>query len=161
MRTTNEFKVGLVTVIVGLILMFAILFLSNFRFGGGNVVPVKFKFLGDLKVNAPVQYAGGIKVGMVKDIHIGDNQALVDMLITEKGLKLRKDSQVALYSSGLLGSRYVQIQADLGTGEELKPGDVLEGKDANNLDLTFSELGDVLETFEKMMGDPKAQENFL
>ena len=161
MKASLEFKVGLMTISAFVILMIAILFVTNFRFGGGNVVTVEFNFLGDLKVNAPVQYAGGIRVGSVQNIRIGDNKALVDLLITEKGLKLRKDSQIALYSAGLLGSRYVQIGADLGTGDELKKGDVLVGKDSNNLDLTFSELGDVMESFERMMGDPKAKENFL
>lgn len=145
-----------------LVLMVALLFINNFQFGtGGRVVTASFNFLGDLKVNAPVEYAGGIKVGFVKDIRIGNNQALVDLLITDPALKLKKDSQICLYSAGLLGSRYVQITADLGTGPELEKGEVLIGKDSNNLDRTFSQLGDVLEAFEQMMGDPKAKENFL
>ena len=159
---TLEFKVGLLTIAALFIMMVALLFINNFQIGGGKrVATVSFKFLGDLKVNAPVQYAGGIKVGIVKDIRIGANQALVDLLITRDDFKLHKDSQVALYSAGLLGSRYVQIAAELGAGPELGPNDVLVGKDSNNLDLTFSELGDVLEAFEKMMGDPVAKENFL
>jgi phospholipid/cholesterol/gamma-HCH transport system substrate-binding protein len=157
-----EFKVGLMTILALLVLMVALLFINNFQFGtSGRVVTVSFNFLGDLKVNAPVEYAGGIKVGFVKAIRIGDNQALVDLLITDPGLKLKKDSQICLYSAGLLGSRYVQITADLGTGADLEKGDVLVGKDSNNLDRTFSQLGDVMESFEKMMGDPKAKESFL
>jgi phospholipid/cholesterol/gamma-HCH transport system substrate-binding protein len=162
MKASLEFKVGLLTILALSVLMISILFISNFRLGGsGHVVTAQFGFLGDLKVNAPVQYAGGIRVGVVKDIRIGNNKALVDILVTDKNLKLREDSKIALYSAGLLGSRYVQIGADLGTGEELKPGEVLEGHDANNLDQTFSQLGDVMESFEKMMGDPKAKESFL
>jgi len=161
-KWTLEFKVGLVTMLALLTLMVALLFINNFQFGGGDrVSTVSFKFLGDLKTNAPVQYAGGIKVGIVKEIRVGDNLALVDLLITREDFKLRKDSQVALYSAGLLGSRYVQIGADLGTGPELGKEDILVGKDSNNLDQTFSQLGDVLEAFEKMMGDPEAKENFL
>ncbi len=150
------------TILALVVLMVALLFINNFQFGsGGKVVTVSFNFLGDLKVNAPVEYAGGIKVGFVKDIRIGNNQALVDLFITNKDFKLKKDSQVCLYSAGLLGSRYVQIMSDLGTGPEAAKEDVLVGKDSNNLDLTFSEIGDVMESFEKMMGDPKAKENFL
>lgn len=145
-----------------LTLMVSLLFINNFQFGtGGRVVTVSFNFLGDLKTNAPVEYAGGINVGTVKDIRVGDKKALVDLLITNKDLKLRADSQIALYSAGLLGSRYVQIGADLGNGPELGKDEILVGKDSNNLDQTFSELGDVMEAFEKMMGDPVAKENFL
>lgn len=162
MKASLEFKVGLMTMMALLVLMFALLFINNFQLGaGGKVVTVQFNFLGGLKTNAPVQYAGGIKVGIVKDIRLGDNKALVDMLITNPDLKLRKDSKVSLYSDGLLGSRYVQINADLGKEAEVEKGDVLIGQDANNLDETFAELGDVMETFEQMMGDPKAKANFL
>lgn len=157
-----EFKVGLMTITALITLMVALLFINNFQLGaGGRVVTVSFNFLGDLKTNAPVEYAGGIKVGYVKDIRVGNNQALVDLEITNNDFKMKKDSQVALYSAGLLGSRYVQIGADLGTGPEVGKDDVLVGTDSNNLDRTFAQLGDVLEAFEKMMGDPKAKENFL
>ena len=162
MKATLEFKVGLMTIAALLVLMFALLFINNFQFGsGGELATVSFHFLGDLKTNAPVEYAGGIKVGFVKDIRPGDNEALVDLLITRKGFRLRKDSQVALYSAGLLGSRYVQIDSNLGTGGPLGPGEVIVGTDSNNLDRTFSQLGDVMESFERMMGDPRAKENFL
>ncbi|SRR5579871_221204 len=162
MKFTPEFKVGLLTLSALLVLMVSILFINNFRFGAsGRVYTATFHFLGDLKKDAPVKYAGGIDVGQVKDIRVANGTAAVDILVTNPDIKLHQDSQVALYSTGLLGSRYVQIGADLGTGPELKPGETVEGKDANNLDLTFSELGDVMESFEKMMGDPKAKENFL
>jgi len=162
MKVTPEFKVGLMTIIALVLLMVSILFVNNFRFGGGGrLYAATFTFLGDLKSDAPVRYAGGIDVGHVKGIRFQDGRAVVDMLITHPDLKLRKDSQVAIYSTSLLGSKYVQISADLGTGEELKEGEVLEGHNSNNLDLTFSEIGDVMESFEKMMGDPKAKESFL
>jgi phospholipid/cholesterol/gamma-HCH transport system substrate-binding protein len=150
------------TILALLILMVSLLFVNNFRFGpAGHVYTASFKFLGDLKSDSPIKYAGGIDVGRVKDIRFYNGMAAVDMLITQPGFKLRKDSQVAIYSTSLLGTKYVQVMSDLGTGEELKTGEVLEGKDSNNLDKTFSQLGDVLETFETMMGDPKAKENFI
>jgi phospholipid/cholesterol/gamma-HCH transport system substrate-binding protein len=162
MKASLEFKVGFMTIMAFVILMVSVLFVNNFNFrGGGNIYTASFNFLGDLKSGAPVMYAGGINVGQVKDIRLYNGKAAVDILITQPNFKLKKDSQVAIYSTSLLGTKYVQIDADLGTGDELKSGDVLEGHDANNLDQTFSQLGDVMEAFEKMMGDPKAKENFL
>jgi phospholipid/cholesterol/gamma-HCH transport system substrate-binding protein len=161
MKLTDEFKVGLMTIAAFVVLMISVLFVNNFKFGsGGNTVTVLFNFLGDLKSDAPVKVAGGINVGRVKNIRYENGKAVVDVLITDKGLKLRKDSKFAIYSTSLLGTKYLQINANLGVGEELKPGDVLEGTDSNNLDKTFTQLGDVLETFEGMMGDPKSKENF-
>lgn len=159
---SNEFKVGLMTLVALMVLMVSILFVNNVRFGrSGQVYTATFTFLGDLKADAPVRYAGGIDVGQVKAIRFQEGKAAVDLLITQPGLKLRQDSQVAIYSTSMLGSKYVQIEADLGSGPELKPGEVLVGHDSNNLDKTFSQLGDVMESFEKMMGDPKAKESFL
>jgi phospholipid/cholesterol/gamma-HCH transport system substrate-binding protein len=162
MKASLEFKVGFMTIMAFVILMVSVLFVNNFNFrGGGNIYTASFNFLGDLKSGAPVMYAGGIDVGQVEDIRLLNGKAAVDILITQPNFKLKKDSQVAIYSTSLLGTKYVQIGADLGVGDELKPGDILEGHDANNLDQTFSQLGDVMENFEKMMGDPKAKENFL
>jgi phospholipid/cholesterol/gamma-HCH transport system substrate-binding protein len=162
MKTSLEFKVGLMTIFSLSILMVSILFINNFHIGGsGRVYTVTFGFLGDLKVGSPVKYAGGIEVGQVQDIRFDNGKAAVDLVITNPQLHLRKDSMVAIYSTSLLGTKYVQVGSDLGSQPELQPGDKLEGKDSNNLDLTFSEIGDVMESFEKMMGDPKAKENFL
>lgn len=162
MSSNLEFKVGLLTLVSLLVLMFAILFVGNFRLGtGGRAYTVVFSFLGDLKDDAPVMYAGGIDVGRVDRIRFHEGRAAVDLRITHPDLRLRKDSEVAIYSTSMLGSKYVQIGADLGREEELKPGEVLVGKDSNNLDKTFAQLGDVMESFQKVLGDPKAQENFL
>jgi phospholipid/cholesterol/gamma-HCH transport system substrate-binding protein len=162
MKNSLEFKVGAMTLAALFVLTFAVLFLSNFSFSPGSyVVTADFNFLGGLKVNAPVRYAGGIDVGRVKAIRPDNGKAAVDMLITQKDFKLKTDSLVALYGDGLLGSRYVEIDSNLGTGDELKTGESLEGKDANNLDKTFSQLGDVMETFEQMMGDPKSKASIL
>ncbi|HTA77316.1 MAG TPA: MlaD family protein [bacterium] len=162
MKASLEFKVGLMTISAFVILMIAILFINNFNFkGGGTVYTASFNFLGDLKSGAPVKYAGGINVGQVKAIRIADGKAAVDLLITQSNFKLKTDSKVDIYSTSLLGTKYVEIESDLGTGDELKPGVIIVGKDSNNLDQTFSQLGDVMETFEKMMGDPKAKENIL
>jgi phospholipid/cholesterol/gamma-HCH transport system substrate-binding protein len=135
---------------------------NNFNFKGrGSIYTATFNFLGDLKTGAPVKYAGGINVGQVKDIRLLNGKAAVDILITQPDFKLKTDSKVDIYSTSLLGTKYVEIEADLGTGDELKPEDIIVGRDSNNLDQTFSQLGDVMETFEKMMGDPKSQQNIL
>jgi phospholipid/cholesterol/gamma-HCH transport system substrate-binding protein len=162
MKASLEFKVGFMTIMAFVILIVSVLFVNNFNFKGrGSIYTATFNFLGDLKTGAPVKYAGGINVGQVKDIRLLNGKAAVDILITQPDFKLKTDSKVDIYSTSLLGTKYVEIEADLGTGDELKPEDIIVGRDSNNLDQTFSQLGDVMETFEKMMGDPKSQQNIL
>ena len=101
---TAEFKVGFMTISALLVLMFAILFVKNFSFSpSGYTVTVTFNFLGDLRPDAPVKYAGGIDVGKVNDIRIREGKAVCDLLITMKDFKLRKDSIVTIYTAGMLG----------------------------------------------------------
>jgi phospholipid/cholesterol/gamma-HCH transport system substrate-binding protein len=162
MKASLEFKVGLMTLLGILILTGAILFVNHFNFkGGGKIYTASFNFLGDLRVNSPVKYAGSIEVGRVKNIRFYNGKVAVDLLITQPDFKLKTDSKIDIYSTSLLGTKYVEVEANLGSGDELKPGEVIVGRDSNNLDQTFSQLGDVMETFEKMMGDPKAQESIL
>ena len=161
-KASLEFKVGLMTLLAILILTGSILFVNHFNFkGGGRIYTASFNFLGDLKVNSPVRYAGSIEIGRVKNIRFYDGKVAVDLLITQPDFKLKTDSKVDIYSTSLLGTKYVEVEANLGSGDELKPGEIIVGRDSNNLDQTFSQLGDVMETFEKMMGDPKSQENIL
>ena len=93
MRLTPELKVGLSTSAAILVLMVAILFVADVRWpGSGYRVTATFHYLGDLRVNAPVKYAGGIPVGKVEAIRPLDGKAAVDLRITQKNFHLRRDS---------------------------------------------------------------------
>jgi phospholipid/cholesterol/gamma-HCH transport system substrate-binding protein len=113
--------------------------------------------LGDLRVNAPVKYAGGIPVGKVEKIRVLDGKAAVDLLITQKDFRLRKDSYVVIYTEGMLGSKYVAIGTDLGHGEFLKPHEVIEGTNPTNLDESLITFGRLMATLNDVLGTPEAK----
>jgi phospholipid/cholesterol/gamma-HCH transport system substrate-binding protein len=141
-----------------LVLMVSLLFVANVSLpGSGYRVTATFTYLGDLRVNAPVKYAGGIPVGKVEKIRVLDGKAAVDLLITQKDFRLRKDSYVVIYTEGMLGSKYVAIGTDLGHGEFLKPHEVIEGTDPTNLDESLITFGRLMATLNDVLGTPEAK----
>ena len=74
-------------------------------------VSANFAGVGSLKKDAPVKMVG-IEIGRVRDIQLFDDQgeykAKVVMDI-HKGVKLPQDSQVLVYTSGLLGAQFIGI----------------------------------------------------
>ena len=69
MKLTNEVKLGILVVVFFIILGLAVAFLGKLKFKeDGYILRVRFSFIGDLKIGAPVIFAGGIRVGKVIDI---------------------------------------------------------------------------------------------
>ncbi len=74
-------------------------------------VSANFAGIGSLKKDAPVKMVG-IEIGRVRDIQLYDDQGeykakvLMDI---HKGVKLPQDSQVMVYTSGLLGAQFIGI----------------------------------------------------
>ena len=97
-------------------------------------VSANFAGVGSLKKDAPVKMVG-IEIGRVRDIQLFDDQgeykAKVVMDI-HKGVKLPQDSQVMVYTSGLLGAQFIGIN---------------QGADAEHM---VAEGGELIETEQAM-----------
>lgn len=78
---------------------------------GGKTYGVKARFAntGELKIGAPVKIAG-VKVGEVANVTLDPQtfDALVDLRMAG-GTEVPADSSAAIYTSGLLGERYVGL----------------------------------------------------
>jgi len=127
MNKTTVFEIG-----VGLfmVLGFAALFMlamkmSNFNAfssGDGYTVVARFEEIGGLKVQAPVN-AGGVLVGRVTGIDYDEKryQAKVTMLIEGRYRQFPTDTTASIYTSGLLGEKYIGLEPG-GETEYLKNG---------------------------------------
>ncbi len=160
MKWSSEVRVGCAVSAALLILMVALLLVADVRWpGSGYKITATFGFLGDLRENAPIKYAGGIEVGKVTGIRALGDRAAVDLLITRKDFRLRRDSYVVIYTAGMLGEKYLNIGADLGKGEELKPGEVIQGVDPSNLDEAFITMTRLMETLNGVLGTNEAKQS--
>lgn len=97
---------------------------SQDRLGGGTYeIKARFTNAGELKARAPVKIAG-VKVGEVVALELDAKtyDAIATLRIAKSAGELPADSSAAIYTSGLLGERYIGITPG-GDPESLAPGD--------------------------------------
>jgi phospholipid/cholesterol/gamma-HCH transport system substrate-binding protein len=108
----------------------------SWRGSGGLKVHAYFAESGGLTLRAPVVVAG-VEVGEVTAITLDDREgvyrARVDMDLN-RNLKLSTDTTASIYTSGMLGDRYVSLQN--GADEKVL---------ANNDEIRMTESGMILE----------------
>jgi len=125
-----EGKVG-AFVIAGLVLMgTAIFLLGDYTFEKRYPLYVRFHDVANLTKNAPVKLSG-VEVGQVRDIELEDNQAKVICSI-RKGVEIFRDSEFTIGSTGIIGSKYLQVDQGhrdkgvLGSGESVQGVDPMD-----------------------------------
>ena len=86
----------------------------------------RFSNVGGLKVGAPVSM-GGVTVGRVEsiDFDLADYKAVARLKMQQKFAKIPNDSDVAIFTAGLLGGNYVGITPG-GSETYFKEGDQIE-----------------------------------
>jgi phospholipid/cholesterol/gamma-HCH transport system substrate-binding protein len=79
---------------------------------GGYLVSARFENVGDLQTGAPVSM-GGVKVGRVSgvDFDFTDYKAVVTMQIGSRFDRIPDDTWANVETSGLLGAKYVGLDA--------------------------------------------------
>lgn len=106
--------------------------LSTLGNNDGYQVTAKFENVSGLKVRAPVTMAG-VTIGRVAAIDFDEQtfQAAVTLRISEQYDQLPKDTSASIYTSGLLGEKYVGLE----------PGGALDNlADGDRIELTQSSL---------------------
>jgi phospholipid/cholesterol/gamma-HCH transport system substrate-binding protein len=134
MKMTNETKLGLMITISLIVVILAVTFLGKLEFSDdGYIIKVRFTFIGDLKIGAPVIFAGGIRVGKVLDILPLEDQ--VEVIIKLKNdFKIKEGNEIVVYTQGMLGEKYVEIHGYAGEGEYLQAGSTVTGIDPVSFD---------------------------
>src|SRR5258706_3889274 len=114
-----EFKVGLLILIGGGILLAFVFVLGNFSLRSGFTVKVDFDYIGSLQAGAPIKVSG-IKVGKIKDVEfiggqidpaIGKRvQVRVTAWIEDRVRdSIRADAEFFINTAGVLGEQYLEI----------------------------------------------------
>ena len=100
--------------------------LSTYSGDEGYEVTARFEDVSGLKVRSPVTMSG-VRIGRVKRIEF-DDQALQAVVVMEIELRhnlLPKDTSASIYTAGLLGEKYIGLEAggdenSLVQGDEIK-----------------------------------------
>jgi phospholipid/cholesterol/gamma-HCH transport system substrate-binding protein len=100
--------------------------LSTYTGDEGYEVTARFEDVSGLKVRSPVTMSG-VRIGRVKRIEFDDQalQAVVVMEIEPRHNLLPKDTSASIYTAGLLGEKYIGLEAggdenSLIEGDEIK-----------------------------------------
>ncbi|MGD0958538.1 MAG: outer membrane lipid asymmetry maintenance protein MlaD [Methylomonas sp.] len=102
--------------------------LGSYTPGDSFVVSAKFQNSGGLKVKSPVSVAG-VRIGRVSAISLDpeSHESVVEMRIDAKYNNLPDDSDASIYTAGLLGEQYVNIDPGPGlSGQFLKNNSKIE-----------------------------------
>jgi phospholipid/cholesterol/gamma-HCH transport system substrate-binding protein len=148
MKLTNEAKVGLMITVGFTIFIILVAALAKINISrSGYTLRVYFSFLNDLRQGAPVKIGGGIKIGYVQSIKQSDEKTEVTLWIENK-YKLIKSTRFAIFTSGLIGEKYINafIPPSSGVEEFWKPEDKLYGMDPASFD-------QMMMTFQSFMQD--------
>ena len=100
--------------------------LATYTGDEGYEISARFEDVSGLKVRSPVTMSG-VRIGRVKQIKFDDEalQAVVVMEIETRHNMLPKDTSASIYTAGLLGEKYIGLEAggdqnNLVQGDEIK-----------------------------------------
>jgi len=164
---STELKVGAFALIV-----LAVLTFMTFKVGGldwakkkGYAVNIVFSSTAGLDEKTRVKIAG-VDAGVVEDIGLVDGKARVRLRI-DPGVRIYKNAQASIRSSGLLGDKYLDIRIGTSEAGQLKDGDtitdVMEVADmddlARNLINVSQSFTRLTEAMNDVFGDDQAKKS--
>lgn len=140
MSVNVETKVGMFALSGVAVFAAIILSLGDISFQRSFPARVAFDNAEGLPVNGSVKVAG-VEVGKISKIELENQRALVTLKMN-KGIKVHTDARARVASTGLIGSKYLDM--DLGGPEApvLTEKDVIEGDKTFTFDEVMTKLGE-------------------
>ncbi len=128
MKLSKEFKIGVFTIIAGILLFVGFQYLKGFDMSKPNKeYVVYYKNVGGLTASNSVMYRG-LKVGQVKDVYlVGDNSdsVKVTILIEDDKFEMKQNTIANLGSDGLLGGMKIELEYTNVNAQKLPQAGVL------------------------------------
>lgn len=132
-----EAKVG-AFVLAGLTLIASAIFLlGDYTFERRYTIYATFTDVANLSKDAPVKLSG-VVVGKVKGLVLEDHGARVIAAIRH-GVDIYNDADFLIGSTGIIGSKYLQIDQGHSSAGVIPPGAVVRGKDPVSLEKSMTQ----------------------
>ncbi|MBI5554680.1 MAG: MCE family protein [Elusimicrobia bacterium] len=161
MGLSQETKVGLLVLISLIILGAAIFLVGDFRLERGYTLKILFNDVSGLQVRAPVKTAG-VQIGAITKVDLSGGKAQVTVWIKGK-LSVFSDARATIASTGLIGTKYLELYLGTKTAQPLKEGNLLIGIDPVSFDKIVNEglkgFTDLAEAVKSFTGDKDMKES--
>ena len=112
MKISPSFKVGILTLVALIILLFTVLWIKGRSFSSAERIEVQFKDVNGMRPGSGVQMMG-LRVGQVEEITpvVSGESSYVKLkfVITEPGITIPKASMLSIQQSGLIGEQFLEI----------------------------------------------------
>ena len=112
MKFSSAFKVGLLTIVSIVILVFTVMWIKGRALSSGERITVNFKDVNGLRAGSGVQMMG-YRVGQVEEISPviqGENSYVkVKFVIIEPNIKIPTASEISIQQSGLIGEQFLEV----------------------------------------------------
>ena len=112
MRFSSSFKVGVLTVVAILILLFTVLWVKGRSISSGARITVNFKDINGLRAGSGVNMMG-VRIGQVEElipkIDKDDSYVQVKFVITEPNINIPSASSLSIQQSGIIGEQFLEI----------------------------------------------------
>lgn len=144
---TAEFKVGAMVVLVGSLIAFMSMQVSDdpSYLGRSKKAWFLLNSAGGLIKNSAVKSAG-ISVGVIKDIRLQDGKARIDVTI-QGDLALTTSAYIEIKAQGILGDAHVEIYPGSPTDPPLEEGgQILLIKDGGSLDTLITKVSGITDS---------------
>jgi phospholipid/cholesterol/gamma-HCH transport system substrate-binding protein len=146
----KELQVGVAVILSALILVFGMLWLTQFRFSGGMArYKVDFTIVDGLQASDRVQVRG-IRMGKVEGFAMVDDFVRVTLLV-DKAAVLRDDAQIRLATVGIVGEKVVEVTP--GSGAPVSPGHTFRGIAETSLTAMTATASQTMEKLDGLLGD--------
>ena len=142
---SKEIKLGFFIVLAVSVFMVLIFMLGDFSIGKYYTFSVYFSDVSGLPVKAPIKICG-VQVGTVADIQLENGEARVIAKI-KKGIVIYKNAEVNVVSTGVVGSKYLEIMKGEGKAEVVLEGDSIRGVTPYSMEKVLAKVVKVFDGF--------------
>lgn len=144
-QKVNYLAIGLF-ILVGIVLLVVGIFFAGkygYKLGGGYKLNITYDYLDNLREGHKVRVAGGVDIGYVENIKLEEGQMVV-VAIIEEGFKINKSATFHIYSTGIVGMKYIDVQGyDPSEDSYYEEGEYIEGVNPRGMSVVFESLGNL------------------